>query len=472
CFYIMTKRYRCLSSSCSSTFNGYDSKIMRQLPIQLQAEFPAYLSHRGAVSKQVGDFLRPCIQNSMGPERIAKVLRELHILKHDRSELQYLTAMKTYIRTIYTSIIETLRPNMDKQMMLLGGKVLKGDPSFNMVKHMASIDGTSIFTALYTLCNEFEEIRMMLPVPTMSLEHPRWSFNELMNACEGYSHEKPIAFYTDNVRGDRRFLESVIPSLKDGCRSRRMANNESEAQNHSVLSLPENIQVSYLRNYEEIESVMKNLLAEHFHFVVGSDGVESCPASVVTGFDCEWPYNRNTHAKGKLSVFHIAHNSSVLVMHLNPTWKTLPQSLVYFLKSPVILKIGRQVGGDFKQIKDSFGVDCEGSFELGPFCRLKKAIRSGSSSLSAICKELLGKGLSKDLRVSGWSYAHELTPGQIRYAALDAWVSLEIYDILKNTNEEIFGNPVAVQYVSLWLIWRSRICNCQLITNDFKQNYS
>ncbi|KAG2191633.1 hypothetical protein INT47_000544, partial [Mucor saturninus] len=94
CFYILTKRYRCLNSICGSSFNGYDSKIMRQLPVQLQAEFPAYLSHRGAVSKQVGDLLRPCIQKSMGPKRISKVLRELHTLKHNRSELQYLTAMK------------------------------------------------------------------------------------------------------------------------------------------------------------------------------------------------------------------------------------------------------------------------------------------------------------------------------------------------------------------------------------------
>ncbi|KAG2191256.1 hypothetical protein INT47_006438 [Mucor saturninus] len=155
--------------------------------------------------------------NSMDPERIAKVLRELHIQKHDRSELQYLTAMKakygeqniTHFFSTPT-IIEpfssfdnqngyagyTPTPNMDKQMMLLGGKVLKGDHSFKIVKHMASIDGTSIFTALYTLCNKFEEIRMMLLVLTKSLEHLRWSFNELMNAYEGYSHEKPIVFYT------------------------------------------------------------------------------------------------------------------------------------------------------------------------------------------------------------------------------------------------------------------------------------
>ncbi|KAG2205970.1 hypothetical protein INT47_005288 [Mucor saturninus] len=67
------------------------------------------------------------------------------------------------------------RPYMDKKMMLLGGKVLKGDHSFKAVKHKASVDGTNMFNALYTICNEFEEIRMMLLIPSRSLECLRWS---------------------------------------------------------------------------------------------------------------------------------------------------------------------------------------------------------------------------------------------------------------------------------------------------------
>ncbi|KAI8875002.1 hypothetical protein K501DRAFT_280789 [Backusella circina FSU 941] len=47
---------------------------------------------------------------------------------------------------------------MDKHMMLLGGKLLKGDPSFKFTKHMAKIGEPSTFIGLYTLTNEHEEI--------------------------------------------------------------------------------------------------------------------------------------------------------------------------------------------------------------------------------------------------------------------------------------------------------------------------
>lgn len=49
-------------------------------------EFPAILSHRGAVSKAVADYLCPPIQNSVGPQRFWK----FHHLKHDRLEVQCL----------------------------------------------------------------------------------------------------------------------------------------------------------------------------------------------------------------------------------------------------------------------------------------------------------------------------------------------------------------------------------------------
>lgn len=86
-------RYRCTAKNCGTTLNAHDLDLIRQLPHELQLEFPAVLTHKGAVSKAVADLLRPCMQNSVGPERFQKILRELHHLKHDRLELQYLTAV-------------------------------------------------------------------------------------------------------------------------------------------------------------------------------------------------------------------------------------------------------------------------------------------------------------------------------------------------------------------------------------------
>jgi hypothetical protein len=54
------------------------TRLIRQLPKFLQAQYPAYLIHSGGVSKSLGDLLRSCIQNSVGPKRFQGILRELH----------------------------------------------------------------------------------------------------------------------------------------------------------------------------------------------------------------------------------------------------------------------------------------------------------------------------------------------------------------------------------------------------------
>ncbi|CAO3620732.1 unnamed protein product [Mucor hiemalis] len=204
------------------------------------------LTHRGGISKTVADLLGPCIQNSVGLERFQKILRELHMLQHDRKELQYLVDLhkkrhgisqhfiqsspkpfstfddqsayagyipsRTYIRAAYTAIIQAFRPKMDKHMMILEGKILKGDHSFKFPKHMAKIEDTSVFTGLYTMTNEYEEIVQQLLVPSKALVYLKHSFEKMREAYFDYGHEMLVAFFTDNVKGDKAFVENVFES--------------------------------------------------------------------------------------------------------------------------------------------------------------------------------------------------------------------------------------------------------------------
>lgn len=62
CFYMVGRRYHC--PKCKSktgkdtvTFNSWDSRILEALPAQLLDEFPAYLSHRGAMAKPVFEMM-------------------------------------------------------------------------------------------------------------------------------------------------------------------------------------------------------------------------------------------------------------------------------------------------------------------------------------------------------------------------------------------------------------------------------
>ncbi|KAF7722529.1 hypothetical protein EC973_003056 [Apophysomyces ossiformis] len=269
-FYIMSIRYRCTSRNCNLTINSYDARVLKQLPGHLAAEFPAYLTHKCAVSKTVGDLLRPCMQSAMGVVRFRRTLQELHYLRYDRLKLQYLNAIKSrrkfprlvdmlssnssplpfsrfsdragfagyvpsaaYFCLIYTAIIDQLRPLMDKQMSAIGGQVLEGDHSFKIIKHMGTIGSAPIFTPLYTVCNEYEEIRLQQLVPTKSLSHLKSCFQQMLDSYRLYGHKEPELFFTDNVQGDRRFLEEVLPSLRHNIRSNNVI--VSEQRNPRIL---------------------------------------------------------------------------------------------------------------------------------------------------------------------------------------------------------------------------------------------
>jgi len=59
----------------------------------------------------------------------------------------------------------------------------------------------------------------------------------------------------------------------------------------------------------------------------------------------------------------------------------------------------------------------------------------GLKKLSAI---VLGKRISKSQQVSNWDM-DDLTEAQLRYAATDAWICLEIYNALRNALSDQYG---------------------------------
>jgi hypothetical protein len=70
-------------------------------------------------------------------------------------------------------------------------------------------------TALYTVCNEYEEIRSQILIPTKSLGHLKYAFDSMREAYNMYGHEQPQIFFTDNVQGDKKFLEGAFSSLTE-----------------------------------------------------------------------------------------------------------------------------------------------------------------------------------------------------------------------------------------------------------------
>ncbi|KAI7850648.1 hypothetical protein BDC45DRAFT_572874 [Circinella umbellata] len=165
------------------TINDYDSELMDSLPYHNQSIFPAILTHRGGISRQLADLLRPCFQNAMGPERNGASQSHPSFSNFD-DQLGYAgyVPSATYLRMIYTAIMDQLRLFMDKSMMVLDGVVLKGDHTFKIINHMANVGGESTFYALYTI------------------------FEQMLKSYHLYGPQEPQILYTDYIAGDKRFL--------------------------------------------------------------------------------------------------------------------------------------------------------------------------------------------------------------------------------------------------------------------------
>ncbi|KAI8138603.1 hypothetical protein BJV82DRAFT_673542 [Fennellomyces sp. T-0311] len=263
-------------------------------------------------------------------------------------------------------------PLIDLLTMMLDGEVLKGDHSHKIVKLIAQTGGSTPFTALYTVCNEYGEISLQPLTPTKALPHLKPSFEAMRRAYELYGHQPPKYFFTDNVRGDQRFLTNILPSLSVNMKP----TSESALE---CLQWPDNVQVNVYSTATEI-NLACNLLLDR------------------------------AEKKGCLLLVSIANGPLLL--------RATSSSSASFLRSDSVFKIGVRVDNDFRKIKD-FGVECRGSVELGTFCKDRGRITNAAMSLADITATVLEFQLAKE-------------SDQVAYAALDAWVSLAIHEKLKH----------------------------------------
>ncbi|KAF8174492.1 hypothetical protein K438DRAFT_1522445, partial [Mycena galopus ATCC 62051] len=80
CFYMIGRRHHC--KQCKSktgkhtvTFNSWDPRILKALPAQLLDEFPAYMSHRGAMAKPVFEMMRTVFHYGLGSKQFSNSLQ-------------------------------------------------------------------------------------------------------------------------------------------------------------------------------------------------------------------------------------------------------------------------------------------------------------------------------------------------------------------------------------------------------------
>jgi len=146
------------------------------------------------------------------------------------------------------------------------------------------------------------------------------------------------------------------------------------------------------------------------------------------GFDTETrpSFSKKTHYQ--MSLIQLSSNDICYLIRLNKL-KKIPLSLETFLKNNDVKKVGLSLRDDFH------GLHSLTNISPGNFIDLQQYVVQfgiADMSLQKIYAILFGKKISKRERLSNWE-AETLTEAQQRYAALDAWSCLRIYQFLKHS---------------------------------------
>ncbi|KAJ6516958.1 hypothetical protein DFH09DRAFT_1287885 [Mycena vulgaris] len=450
-YYVVTMQIQCKkkdSRGCGRSWNLYDPLILDQLDHGLADCFSASLTARSGIDKTLMTLIRAGIAHRLSASTWSKILCELHVREHDLRELQYLYAIhrrkkncqdldieeesyepfssfedkskyagfypsRWYINNVYMDYMQHIRPILDQCMALLTALIIKWDHSFKMPKYLMKLNGVMTFVALFTIVNEFEQIRSQAFVPTKSLSHIRAALEGIVKSLDAYGLPQPILGFTDNVASDAAItFMQYIPSLAEGV-SPVEINEFPDIACSGVLGL--------LREEDEDDTL------------------------VDIGFDMEWEFTTRIGASGpqKTALIQIAVDKVVYLFYVYAL-KKLPGTLVTLLSSKQYVKVGRHIAADFQKLSRDFPEfklplkrkkQFIRTLDIGDLAAKKKVVPTSSASLVSIVAATLGVSLSKDLRISSWSTPN-YSLAQTNYAVLDAYVLLMLLQKLRTLHPD------------------------------------
>ncbi|XP_051138468.1 uncharacterized protein LOC127256481 [Andrographis paniculata] len=171
--------------------------------------------------------------------------------------------------------------------------------------------------------------------------------------------------------------------------------------------------------------------------------------SSVVGLDAEWKPNGRASTFPTVTLLqiacHVAGSGDLPVFLIDIHAISLPpvyDLLKQVFESPDVLKLGFRFKQDLAYLSSTFCErGCDPGFDrVEPFMditaiynhlqpkQLGRRMPKQTKSLAAICSEVLGISLSKELQCSDWSQ-RPLTEEQKAYAAADAYCLIKIFDV-------------------------------------------
>ena len=144
----------------------------------------------------------------------------------------------------------------------------------------------------------------------------------------------------------------------------------------------------------------------------------------ILGFDSETRPNFKKGSSNKIALIQLATQDACFLFRLN--YIGIPDGLIHILTSPEIKKIGLSLKDDFSAIRGRMIIKPANFVDLQTIVKEYDITDIGLQRIYGI---LFGKRIAKGQRLTNWE-AEILTEAQKKYAALDAWACLQIYNKL------------------------------------------
>eukprot|EP01023_Acetabularia_acetabulum_P065732 TRINITY_DN8740_c0_g3_i1.p1 TRINITY_DN8740_c0_g3~~TRINITY_DN8740_c0_g3_i1.p1 ORF type:complete len:351 (+),score=27.94 TRINITY_DN8740_c0_g3_i1:832-1884(+) len=188
----------------------------------------------------------------------------------------------------------------------------------------------------------------------------------------------------------------------------------------------------------------------------------------VVGIDLEWvPYQGLDR---RVSLIQLASSSVCVLIRSSRMDYHLPQALKEFLQDPKVTLVGFDWdNADERKFKWSFNMSRQ---EFGHFVDLKdvsEGLGYAGYGLSGVCHRVMGIMPLKNEQLSNWE-AKQLTSEQIHYAAIDAFLTGQIFRVLRKWHAERDEGdcPICQRQMGEWLPNTKYVC----LTDDCKKQFS
>ncbi|KAL2895774.1 Werner syndrome ATP-dependent helicase [Bienertia sinuspersici] len=162
---------------------------------------------------------------------------------------------------------------------------------------------------------------------------------------------------------------------------------------------------------------------------------------LIVGLDIEWRpnFSKSDTNRNPVAVLQLCVGHRCLVFHIHYA-DVIPEELRGFLGNERYTFVGVGVGSDAMMLYEDFGLLVRNTVELPSLASVRlNDPQLKYKGLLALGKEVLGLKFnkSKKITLSNWSQPY-LTPQQVCYATIDAFISFEIGKCLRAAHFQSF----------------------------------